>query len=119
MIRRPPRSPLFPNTTLFRSPHPKKPRPGRARAPPGPLQPARPTIEAEARKSAPSPLGGLLDRKRPGFVSAVGLAVVGLLIVWLIGNFISSPSEFVNVFFIGLNYGAVYGLIALGYTIIY
>src|SRR3712207_8304971 len=63
MIRRPPRSPLFPNTTLFRSPQPKKTRPGRARALPGPLQPPRPKIEAEARKSAPSPLGGLLDRR--------------------------------------------------------
>ncbi len=60
-----------------------------------------------------------MNRRRPGFVSALGLALVVLLVIWLVGNFVNSPSEFVNVLFIGLNYGAVYGLVALGYTIIY
>ncbi|MDP8911674.1 MAG: branched-chain amino acid ABC transporter permease [Actinomycetota bacterium] len=76
-------------------------------------------IATKAGTNAPSPLGGLLDRRRPGFISAIGLVLVGLLVVWLVGNFVTSPSEFVNFFFIGLNYGAVYGLVALGYTIVY
>ena len=34
-------------------------------------------------------------------------------------NFVKDPTEFLNVFFIGLTNGAVYGLVALGYTLIY
>jgi branched-chain amino acid transport system permease protein len=41
------------------------------------------------------------------------------LIVWLIGNLVVNTSEFVNVFLIGLTNGAVYGLVALGYTLVY
>src|SRR5258707_8369282 len=44
MIRRPPRSTLFPYTTLFRSPRPAAPAPGRA-------PPARPALLQ--RRSAP------------------------------------------------------------------
>ena len=57
--------------------------------------------------------------RRPSIVSAIGLALVALVILWLIGNFIKDPSDFLNVFFIGLTNGAVYGLVALGYTIVY
>ena len=39
--------------------------------------------------------------------------------IWLIGNFVQDPTSFTNVFFIGLTNGAVYGLVALGYTLIY
>jgi branched-chain amino acid transport system permease protein len=49
----------------------------------------------------------------------VGLVFVALLVVWVIGNFAQGPSEFFNVFLIGLTNGAVYGLIALGYTLVY
>jgi branched-chain amino acid transport system permease protein len=52
-------------------------------------------------------------------ISAVGLALVGLVVLWLIGNFVKDPSDFTNVFFIGLTNGAVYGLVALGYTLVY
>ena len=57
--------------------------------------------------------------RRPSVVSAIGLALVALIILWLIGNLIKDPSDFLNVFFIGLTNGAVYGLVALGYTIVY
>jgi branched-chain amino acid transport system permease protein len=40
-------------------------------------------------------------------------------VIWLIGNFVQEPTSFTNVFFIGLTNGAVYGLVALGYTIVY
>jgi branched-chain amino acid transport system permease protein len=39
--------------------------------------------------------------------------------VWLALNFIEDPQEFVNVFLIGLTRGAVYALVALGYTLVY
>ena len=52
-------------------------------------------------------------------VSAIGLIFAVLLVVWTIGNFVQDPSEFMNVFLIGLTNGAVYGLIALGYTLVY
>ena len=61
-------------------------------------------------------LRGLVPRS---IVSALGVVFVGLLLVWVIGNFAQSPSEFFNVFLIGLTNGAVYGLIALGYTLVY
>jgi branched-chain amino acid transport system permease protein len=57
--------------------------------------------------------------RRPSVVSAIGLGLVALVVLWLIGNFIKDPTDFLNVFFIGLTNGAVYGLVALGYTIVY
>jgi branched-chain amino acid transport system permease protein len=57
--------------------------------------------------------------RRPSVISIIGLALVALIVIWLIGNFIRDPSDFLNVFFIGLTNGAVYGLVALGYTIVY
>ncbi len=39
--------------------------------------------------------------------------------VWLVLNFLESPSQFVSVFIDGLNNGALYALIALGYTLVY
>jgi branched-chain amino acid transport system permease protein len=41
------------------------------------------------------------------------------VLAWLVINFAKDPSEFVNVFFIGLTNGTVYGLVALGYTLVY
>jgi branched-chain amino acid transport system permease protein len=42
-----------------------------------------------------------------------------LLLVWLLGNLIQSPSQFGNVVLIGLVNGSIYGLLALGYSLIY
>jgi branched-chain amino acid transport system permease protein len=42
-----------------------------------------------------------------------------LLAVWLVVNFVKSPSYFTNISFIGLTNGAVYALVALGYTLVY
>jgi branched-chain amino acid transport system permease protein len=51
--------------------------------------------------------------------SIVGLAFVALLAVWLIVNFVREPTEFFTVGFIGLTTGAIYALVALGYTLVY
>ncbi len=53
------------------------------------------------------------------WVDRIGLALVGLVVVWLIVNFIKDPVEFVNVGIIGLTNGAIYGVVALGYTLVY
>src|SRR5262245_56871012 len=47
------------------------------------------------------------------------LLLVGLLLLWLIVNLVKEPADFMTVFFIGLTNGAVYALIALGYTLVY
>jgi branched-chain amino acid transport system permease protein len=56
----------------------------------------------------------------PGTVTgAVGLAFVAVIAFWLLVNFLKDPTEFVSVFWIGLTNGAVYALVALGYTLVY
>jgi branched-chain amino acid transport system permease protein len=52
-------------------------------------------------------------------LSIIGLCLVGLVILWLIVNFIKTPELWGNVFVIGMANGAVYGLVALGYTLVY
>ncbi|MEP6910238.1 MAG: branched-chain amino acid ABC transporter permease [Actinomycetota bacterium] len=62
-------------------------------------------------------------RSAPGFrvspLSLVGACFVLLLLVWLVVNFIKTPAEFYGLFLIGLTNGAVYGLVALGYSLVY
>src|SRR5215203_40963 len=59
-------------------------------------------------------------RKMPVSVtSLVGLVLVGLLVVWLIYKFVQQPSDFVEIFLIGLTTGCIYALVALGYTLVY
>ena len=49
----------------------------------------------------------------------IGLALVGLVVFWLVVNFIKAPTEFINIGLIGLTNGTIYGLVALGYTLVY
>jgi branched-chain amino acid transport system permease protein len=46
-------------------------------------------------------------------------ALVALVGVWLVGNFIRTPEQFVTVGLTGITNGAIYGLVALGYTLVY
>jgi branched-chain amino acid transport system permease protein len=52
-------------------------------------------------------------------MSVIGLGLVAVVVVWLIVNLFKTPELWGNVFFIGLANGAVYGLVALGYTLVY
>ena len=45
--------------------------------------------------------------------------LLGLLVVWLVVNFSKGPAYFFTISFIGLTNGAVYALVALGYTLVY
>ena len=57
--------------------------------------------------------------KRPTFIGAVGGIFVVALIILLIKEATVSPSQFAQTTLIGLTNGAVYALIALGYTLVY
>ena len=39
--------------------------------------------------------------------------------VWVVGNFLNSPEQFISVFLLGITLGAIYALVALGYTLVY
>jgi branched-chain amino acid transport system permease protein len=70
------------------------------------------TTEAQApalvaRKARISPLG------------LVGLFLVALLLLWLGVNAVKTPTQFLNLFLVGLTIGSVYALIALGYSLVY
>jgi branched-chain amino acid transport system permease protein len=63
---------------------------------------------------------GLMARFRGSTGSdLIGLSLVALVVLWLIVNLVKTPAEFINVALIGLTNGAVYGLVALGYTLVY
>jgi branched-chain amino acid transport system permease protein len=65
-------------------------------------------------------MASALERlRRSSAVDRIGLSLVGLVLLWLAVNFVKAPAEFVNVGLIGLTNGAIYGVVALGYTIVY
>jgi branched-chain amino acid transport system permease protein len=57
--------------------------------------------------------------RNPRVVDAIGLSLVALVGVWLLVNFVKGPSEFLNVALDGLTRGSIYGVVALGYTLVY
>jgi branched-chain amino acid transport system permease protein len=63
-----------------------------------------------------------VKRRRPFssyVVTGVGLALVALVVVWLVVNLVKDWDLFLRVFQIGLTNGAIYALVALGYTLVY
>jgi branched-chain amino acid transport system permease protein len=53
-------------------------------------------------------------------LSAVfGIVLVALVLFWLGVNFYKTPADFIQIFLIGFTLGALYALIALGYTLVY
>jgi branched-chain amino acid transport system permease protein len=57
--------------------------------------------------------------KRPTFIGGLGGIFVFLLVLLLVKEATVSPSQFAQTTLIGLTNGAVYALIALGYTLVY
>jgi branched-chain amino acid transport system permease protein len=45
--------------------------------------------------------------------------VVGVFAVWVVGNLVHAPGQFVSVLLLGITLGAIYALVALGYTLVY
>jgi branched-chain amino acid transport system permease protein len=52
-------------------------------------------------------------------VPAIGVALVGLVVLWLGINLAKDWDQFFRIFLIGLTNGSLYALIALGYTLVY
>src|SRR5436309_8231752 len=62
----------------------------------------------------------LLGRVRGlGVIPLFGLSLVALLLFWIVVNFAKFPADSTQVLLIGLTTGAIYALVALGYTLVY
>jgi branched-chain amino acid transport system permease protein len=57
--------------------------------------------------------------RREKFERGIGIGLLVGVTVWLIWNFLAGPVQFINVGLAGLRLGAIYALIALGYTLVY
>ena len=47
------------------------------------------------------------------------ILLLGVLAVWLLVNFVKAPDQFLSVTLVGITQGAIYALVALGYTLVY
>ncbi len=62
----------------------------------------------------------VLQRVRASsLIDAIGLLLLATVIIWLLFKFFEDPTRFLNVGVIGVTNGAIYGLVALGYTLVY
>jgi branched-chain amino acid transport system permease protein len=57
--------------------------------------------------------------RRPSPTALLGLILIGLVLAWLVVNFVKTPEDVVTNLIIGVTNGAVYGLIAIGYSLVY
>jgi len=57
--------------------------------------------------------------RTPRAVDFLGLLFVAAIVFWLAVNFVKDPTYFLNVGLDGLTRGSVYGVVALGYTLVY
>jgi len=65
-------------------------------------------------------LTSILDRlRKSGVTDLIGYGLLLIVALWLVVNFVKDPTEFINIGLIGLTNGAIYGLVALGYTLVY
>jgi len=67
----------------------------------------------EAAEAKPQLLGREVAER------ALGLGLVALLLIWLGYHVVQNPRLFVEVLLTGISNGALYALIALGYTLVY
>src|SRR5437016_11485472 len=62
----------------------------------------------------------LLGRVRGlGVVPLLGFTLIAFLLFWVVVNFVKFPGDSTQVLLIGLTTGAIYALVALGYTLVY
>jgi branched-chain amino acid transport system permease protein len=70
----------------------------------------------DARRSPFSALGA---NPSQWLVTALASLFVLILFTWLVVNLAKTPDEFYRLFLIGITNGAIYGLVALGYSLVY
>jgi branched-chain amino acid transport system permease protein len=61
----------------------------------------------------------LRTMRSPKVVNGLGLGFVVVIVLWLGVNLVKDPTYFANIGLDGLTRGAVYGVVALGYTLVY
>jgi branched-chain amino acid transport system permease protein len=64
-------------------------------------------------------LGILRTLRTPKLVNALGFGFVAVIVAWLVVNFVKGPEYFLNIAIDGLTRGSIYGVVALGYTLVY
>jgi branched-chain amino acid transport system permease protein len=69
--------------------------------------------------AARGPVLAFLPALRGRVSQILGIAILAVLGLWLVVNFVQTPAAFTSVFLSGLTNGAVYALVALGYTLVY
>jgi branched-chain amino acid transport system permease protein len=69
--------------------------------------------------TARRPMLAALPRFSQQVNRALTWVVVGLFVIWVVGNFVHAPKQFVSVFLLGITLGSIYALVALGYTLVY
>ena len=86
-----------------------------------PLGGSSPTEGADIATDVQAQAVALEERVRASsvVVPALGLILVGLVVVWLGVNLAKDWDLFFRIFLIGLTNGSLYALIALGYTLVY
>ena len=57
--------------------------------------------------------------RRPSVTPVFAVLFVGLVLFWLIENLVRTPADFYANFIFGATNGLVYGLIAIGYSLVY
>src|SRR3954452_13726429 len=72
-------------------------------------------MAADSASEAP----GVAARWRPTPVGVEGGVFVAVFLAWLAVNFVKTPANVYDNLQIGLTNGAVYGLIAIGYSLVY
>jgi branched-chain amino acid transport system permease protein len=69
--------------------------------------------------AAPGVMQSLERLRKAGATALIGYALLAVVGIWLVGNFVQDPREFIQVGLIGLTTGLIFGLVALGYTLVY
>ncbi len=72
-----------------------------------------------ATQTSDEALPRLRRRYRPAPIQLLSLVFVAMIGFWLIRNLVDSPTHWFDLFLVGLTYGMVYALIALGYSLVY
>ena len=68
---------------------------------------------------ASTPVSALRALKRPGLTAPFGVLLVAIIVLWLAENLYKTPSDFYANLIFGATNGLLYGLIAIGYTLVY
>jgi branched-chain amino acid transport system permease protein len=70
-------------------------------------------------KAAGRPVIAVLPRVSQALTTFFTWVIVGGIGLVLLGNLIKTPAQFVSVMLLGVTFGAIYALVALGYTLVY